>query len=166
MDTPSSSLPESPVASVPATVPSSTGLTPDQVQFIDKFSLGGLLIPQIHLFATHLIKDGFLLMVPFYNIYVWLRGAFRGRRRSWETGEWKDFASFERRQRLMDKAALIILAVIIGYFIVLFLFIVSLSALFSTVDDESRYEGYESYEMGSPNTSFDAMDIPSDAVSQ
>lgn len=102
----------------PITSTSSTdtqALTPEQQAFVRQWSLGALLIPQIYFFAVNSVRDGFLLFIPFYNVYVWLRGAVHGRQRSWDTGEWKSFASFEKRQRLMDKAGLIIFAVIIAY---------------------------------------------------
>lgn len=126
-----------------------TSLTAEQQAFINKFSLGGFFIPQIHFFATNLIRDGFLLLVPFYNIYVWLRGAFKGRSRSWETGEWKSFESFQRRQKTMDKAALIILAVVIAYFVVVFLFVMAVGSMMSAgsrmerMQDDKQYQNME-----------------------
>ncbi len=86
--------------SVPATT-----LTAEQEKFIGKVSWGSLIFGPVFFFATHLIKYGFLMFVPFVNIYIYVKGFFRARRLSWATGEWKDFAQYEKRHKLMDKIA-------------------------------------------------------------
>ena len=124
-------------------------LTAEQLAFVNKFSIGALLFPQGYFFAVNSIRDGFLLFVPVYNIYVWLRGAFKGRRRSWETGEWKSFASYERRQKTMDKAGIIVLVAIIALYALMFVLFAG-AAMFistSTVEQGSRdYRADQSYD--------------------
>ncbi|MEN9649790.1 MAG: hypothetical protein RL094_757 [Candidatus Parcubacteria bacterium] len=109
-----------PVAPTPAPSPAATqvptssptpALTPEQAAFVKRFSWAAIFFQPIYFFATHLIVPGILMCIPFVNIYFYFKGVFRGRKMSWETGEWKDFAQFEKRQRLLDKIALIFVGI-------------------------------------------------------
>lgn len=98
-------VPESVPTQTPVTPSAGQSLTAEQQAFINHFSWGAIFFTPIYYFATHLIKYGFLMLIPFYNIYLYFKGIFKARKLSWETNEWKDFAQFEKRQRLMDKIA-------------------------------------------------------------
>lgn len=71
---------------------------------MNKWSFGAFAFGAIYYFANGLIKEGFLTMfIPFYNIYLYFKGIFRGRRMSWGKGGWQDFESYQKRQKLLDK---------------------------------------------------------------
>jgi len=94
-------------------------LTPEQQSFVNKFSWRALFLNAIYCFCMGLIVEGFLFFIPFYNVYMLFNIDIHGRRLSWEKGEWRDFATYEKRQKLMVKIAKIFL-VIYAVFLVLY----------------------------------------------
>ncbi len=98
-------------------------LAPDQQAFINKWSFGAFIMSPIYFFASGLILEGLLVIfVPFYNIYLYFKGIFRGRRMSWAKGNWKDFETFKKRQKFLDRLGIIFLCLeflLIGGIIVL-----------------------------------------------
>jgi len=90
---------------------SQSQLTEDQLKFVSKLSWSALAFGPIYFFANGLIVEGFLFLVPFYNIYLWIKGFIQGRKMSWQKGEWKSFDSYRRRQRLLGKIAVAYVAI-------------------------------------------------------
>lgn len=82
-------------------------LTSEQETFLNHISWGLLFLGWLHLLGSNLTKRALLMFIPIYGIYIYITGIFRARRMSWETGLWKDFASFEKQQRLLDKIGII-----------------------------------------------------------
>lgn len=95
--TPPNPVPPPPPAK---TVPSM--VTPDQQSFIHRPSFGAFSLGLIYFLASGLMKEALLMLVPFFNIYLWFKGIFRGRRMSWQKGEWRDFDTFKKRQKTLD----------------------------------------------------------------
>ncbi len=125
---PNQSVQTNNIATQPQTMPSSQMLTPEQNDFINHFSWGAIFFQPWHYFATNLILYGFLIMfIPVYNIYLYFKGIFSARKMSWETGEWKDFEQFKKRQKLMDKIG------IIFFIFILVIFTASFSVLGVTI---------------------------------
>jgi hypothetical protein len=95
-------------------------LSPEQQQFVSKWSLSALVLGPIYFWANGLIVEGFLYFVPFYNIYLIFKGLVRGRKMAWEKGEWIDFAHYEKRQRILGKVSLVYFIAIILFFVATF----------------------------------------------
>jgi len=86
-------------------------LTPEQEAFTKKWSWGAFAMPNIYFFVSGLMKEGIYSLIPFLNIYIWVKGIFRGRRMSWERGEWKNWDVYVKRQKIVDKIGIVVLAV-------------------------------------------------------
>ena len=82
-------------------------ITPEQAQYLQKFSVGALTLGIFYAFGSSLVKEGFLMLIPFYNIYLWIKLMFRGRRLSFERGSWPSFEAFKQRQRLLDRVGVV-----------------------------------------------------------
>ncbi len=70
-------------------------------------------MPTIYFFVSGLFKEALFTFVPFLNIYIWIKGFVRGRRMSWEKGEWKSFEVYQKRQRIMDWVGIIFLGFVL-----------------------------------------------------
>lgn len=86
-------------------------LTPEQEAFTKKWSWGALFMPGIYFFASGLMREGIYSLIPFLNIYFWIKGFFRGRKMSWEGGEWKNWDIYEKRQRILDTIGIVVMVV-------------------------------------------------------
>ncbi|HTY39869.1 MAG TPA: hypothetical protein VMC43_02160 [Candidatus Paceibacterota bacterium] len=106
------------------------GLTSEQSAFITRWSWGGFLLYCFYFLGNGLYGAALLYFlgqaVPLLDLYLWFRAGSRGRKIAWEKKIWKDFASYERRQRLLDKIgfvfATLVLILVIGGTTALFLF--------------------------------------------
>ena len=78
----------------------------EQEKFVRRWSFGALLQP-VYFFGSRMTREGFLSFVPFYNIYQGIKGIFRGRTMVWESGKWKDFELYKKRQKLLDRLAIV-----------------------------------------------------------
>jgi hypothetical protein len=87
------------------------GLTPDQINYINRLSWGAFFCTFIWALGNKLYLWAFGCFVPFWNVYVWLNLFVDGRRMAWEKNKWISFKQFTRRQ--------IIMAVVIAIFIIL-----------------------------------------------
>lgn len=92
------------------TVPPRPSLSPDQDRYVHKASFGAFALGMIYCFANGLIKEGFLMFIPFYNIYLYVKMIFRGRRLGWERGYWPSFEAFKHRQKILDRIGIIFFA--------------------------------------------------------
>lgn len=70
-------------------------MTPEQEQFLGKFSIGALTLGMFYAFGSLLLKEGFLMLIPIYNIYLWIKLMFSGRRLSFERGSWLSFEAYQ-----------------------------------------------------------------------
>jgi hypothetical protein len=111
------------MAPVPAPAPANASLSPEQQKFVNKWSFGAFSLSFIYFFASGLIKQGLLLLIPFYNIYVYFKGIVKGRKMSWEKGEWKDFDTFQRRQKLLDRIGLVMIIFMVVFFTAISFFV-------------------------------------------
>lgn len=84
--------------------PSQIPLNSEQEAFVKRWSAGALL-GLIYFFASRLIEQGLLMLVPVYNIYLAFKGIFRGRRMVWASGKWSNFDEYKRRQQFLDRLA-------------------------------------------------------------
>lgn len=70
-------------------------------------------MPFVWYLANGFIGRAFLLFIPFYNLYLWIKGSLHGRQMSWERGDWKSFATYKRRQVLIDRFAVWFVIVVV-----------------------------------------------------
>ena len=140
-------VPVAPVAPAPAAPASELpSLTPEQTAFINRASFGAFGTGMLYFFAAGMPGQGFAFFIPFYNIFVWIRGIVKGRRMSWERGEWKNFEVYHKRQKYMDKAAVVLVIVFAAYF-ALMIFVVAGSFSLSASRDranDAEVQGYVS----------------------
>jgi len=86
-------------------------LTPDQINYIRKWSWGAFFGQLFWPLGNKLYFWSLAVFIPFFNIYAWFKLSISGRKMAWEKGGWKNFEQFKKRQKIM--------ALIIGVFIIL-----------------------------------------------
>lgn len=89
----------------------SKNLTPEQTAFIGRGSFGAFSLGIFYFLACGLMMDALLSLIPFVNLYIWIRGIISGRKMSWEKASWTDFATYQKRQKLLDKIGIVVLIV-------------------------------------------------------
>lgn len=101
-----------PVGAVPTPpAQASKSLTPEQAAFVKRGSFGAFSLGIIYFLASGLMIDALLTLVPFVNLYIWIRGIISGRKMSWEKATWTDFTTYQKRQKLLDKIGIVVLIV-------------------------------------------------------
>ncbi len=121
-----------PAGTVPTPpAPAAKTVTPEQAAFIGRGSFGAFSLGLIYFLASGLMIDALLSLVPIVNLYIWIRGIIRGRKMSWEKGQWADFTTYQNRQKLLDKIGIVVL--IISFAFGLVMGIVSALAVQSTL---------------------------------
>lgn len=103
---------------------STTASVEDQQAFINRWSWGGFGLGWLYFMASRMYKTGFLyllgLFIPILNIYLSIKSGFRGRKMTWESGKWADFGAYQKRQKLLDTIAIILIVISIitsaGYY--------------------------------------------------
>jgi uncharacterized protein YpmB len=117
-------------------VPAPQNINNDQEKFINRWSFGAFSLSIIYFFASGLIKQGLFMFIPFYNIYIWIKGIVKGRKMSWEKGEWKDFETFKKRQKMLDRIGIVLVIIFVVFFaLILFFVSSSLSAPTKTANN-------------------------------
>lgn len=106
-----------PVNGQEALIAQSASLSTEQQAFVSAKSLGAALLNTVYFFAARLPREGFRTFIPIYNLYVWYQGIVRGRRMSWDQGNWESFAIFAKRQKLLDKIGIIAAAAFVVLFV-------------------------------------------------
>jgi len=103
MDQPQQSQPmqQPSVALDPTMAHKYQNLTPEQIKFIRGGSLSAFFGGLIWALGNKLWLWVLLGLIPFVNIYVWLKLTFHGRRMSWEKGDWQSFEQFKNRQKVV-----------------------------------------------------------------
>jgi len=90
----------------------------DEIKFIKRWSWGGFVLGWIYFLASRLVKRGAghflsLLLPPVYFALLIIAGA-NGRKRVWESGKWVNFESYRKRQKVLDKIGIILIALTIS----------------------------------------------------
>lgn len=88
-----------------------------QDAFINKWSWGGFLLYVFYFIGCRMYKKALLyflgVIVPIFNIWLWIKSGLKGRKMVWESGKWQDFESYRKRQKLLDKIGWLLLLVVI-----------------------------------------------------
>jgi hypothetical protein len=87
-------------------------LTPEQINFIHKWSWGAFFGGAIWPLGNKLFIWALLSLIPLVNIYVWIKLAIEGRRMAWEQSGWDDFDHFRYRQKVVAVIIVIIVLLI------------------------------------------------------
>lgn len=87
-------------------------LTQEQVNFINNWSLGGML-GWIYLWGSKMDKDALKVFIPIYGSISTSRLVDSGRRIVWDSHVWSDFDTYKRRQLLLDRLS--VLAFIVAW---------------------------------------------------
>ena len=86
-------------------------LSQEQAEFINKWSWGCFLSSIIWCIGSKLYWYALLFLIPVVNIAVWIFLSIKGRKTSWIKGKWENFEKFEKRQKLLDVIAVILLGI-------------------------------------------------------
>ena len=76
-------------------------LAQDQINYINKFSWGAFFGSLVWALGNKLYLWALGFLVPFWNIYVWIKLSIDGRKMAWEQGKWTGFEQFKKRQLIM-----------------------------------------------------------------
>ena len=88
-----------------------TQLTSEQEKFISDFSIGAFLGIWWAL-SSRIYGKALLYLIPLFNIFIWATGLWQGRRIVWNSGKWNNFDLYCKRQKLLDRIAIIILSIL------------------------------------------------------
>ena len=99
-------------------------LTQEQSDYINKATIAGVLGP-LYAIAAGLYKEFWMFLIPFYNIYLFIKLIIKGRKMAWEKSN-KDYEYFTYHQKNLSKIAKILLGIFFGFFLFEFLFVFSL----------------------------------------
>ncbi len=103
-------------------------LTSDQEKFIKSNSIGAGVFGVWFFIANGLTREGLKQFIPVYGGFQRLKAVNWGRKIVWESRPWQSFTEFQKRQKLLDTAGLVIIFTLIllitGMVIYGFLFIV------------------------------------------
>ncbi|MDD5566784.1 MAG: hypothetical protein PHH01_01170 [Patescibacteria group bacterium] len=113
---------------------------PEEQKFINRPSFGAFSLGWIYFLATGLVKDGLLMFVPVYNVYIWIRGIINGRKMSWAKGEWRDFATFKKRQKLLDRIGLVFLVIWLALMVIIFVTVFAATRTQVKVGDQFMHD--------------------------
>lgn len=97
------SLKKEQTQSIPATVQGEKykSLNTEQTKFINSLSWGAFFGAFIWALGNGLYLWALGFLVPFWNIYVWIKLLISGRKLAWENKEWKSFEQFKKRQMII-----------------------------------------------------------------
>lgn len=76
-------------------------LTPEQITFINKWSWGAFFSFPVWVLGNGLYIWILASIVPFFNIYAWIKLSANGRKMAWEEHTWINFDQFKQRQKTM-----------------------------------------------------------------
>jgi hypothetical protein len=76
-------------------------LNGEQAVFVSRVSWGAFFNPLVWGLGNKVYLWAVLSLIPFFNIYVWIKLTLYGRQMAWERGRWKDFEQFKKRQKIM-----------------------------------------------------------------
>ncbi len=96
-------------------------LSQEQVDFINRWSLGGML-GWMYLWGSRLNKEALKVFIPIYGSISSSRLVESGRRIVWDSHIWSDFETYKKRQLLLDRIsvfAFLIIWVLVIIFIVI-----------------------------------------------
>ncbi|MEK7105721.1 MAG: hypothetical protein AAB865_03495 [Patescibacteria group bacterium] len=90
--------------------PAYAHLTDEQLHLVTGASLGAFLNPFVWAMGNHLYWWAAGMLVPFWNLYVWVRLVVEGRRMSFEKG-WSNFEFFKKSQKTILQVIVILIVV-------------------------------------------------------
>lgn len=82
-------------------------LSPEQQKYVNSWSFGAFGLGIFYCLANGLLFDAFLMLVPIVNIINFFRMIIKGRQLAWEKSAWLSFEHYQKRQRLLDRLAVI-----------------------------------------------------------
>ncbi|MFA6426932.1 MAG: hypothetical protein WCW16_00590 [Candidatus Magasanikbacteria bacterium] len=94
-------------------------LTPEQIRYIHQWSWGAFFGRWIWSLGNKLYMWTLGFLVPFFNLYVWIKLSIDGRKMAWEQKEWDSFEQFKKRQTII--VWILISLIIAGLFVSLVL---------------------------------------------
>lgn len=98
------------------------GLTEEQIEYIESWSwgafFGGLIWPVFSRVGLWWIIGW---LVPFLNIYVWIKLSLHGKKISWQKWNWGSFEKFQKRQQLLGTIIAIFIGVSIAIQLIIFI---------------------------------------------
>jgi hypothetical protein len=120
-------------------------LTQDQIDFINKPTIAGVLGPWCAL-ASGLYREFWLFFIPFYNIYLFFKLIINGRKMAWEKNP-KDYDNFYSHQKSLSKVAKILLGVFGILFLIniIIMMVVTLNETGSTFGKETATNFSQSF---------------------
>lgn len=96
-----------------AALPAYAGLTPEQIQYISRWSWGAFLAGVIWPLGNRMWLWAVLTLVPVVNLYAWIKLSISGRQMAWEKGGWQNFEQFKKRQTIVAWVAVAVSIMII-----------------------------------------------------
>ncbi len=99
-------------------------LTSEQIEFINKPTIAGLLGP-FYAIANGMYKQFWFCFIPFYNIYLIFKLIVKGRRMAWRKSD-KTYDAFYIQQKKLAKIAKILFGIMAGIFVIQLILLSSL----------------------------------------
>ncbi len=85
------------------------GLAIEQIAYTQGWSWGACWGSLVWALGNKLYWWALGMLVPIWNIYVWIKLSVDGRKLAWEKGGWQGFEQFKNRQKIMAWVILIII---------------------------------------------------------
>lgn len=115
-------------------------LTDEDRSYLKKWSWGALFLGFWWTLFSRIKVYSLLFLIPFANLFFFFFFGKKGRRFSWEKGNWKSFEEFQKRQKKLDKIGkiFIILYVIVAVGILSTLLLLQLGTARAKARDAKR----------------------------
>ncbi|MDG1950534.1 MAG: hypothetical protein P8J32_07015, partial [bacterium] len=89
------------------------GLTSEQQDYIKGFSPAALINPFIWAIMNGQAAFAAFMFVPFFNFFIWLVLAFKGRHIAWAAGKKRDYEAFQTKQRTSLLAGVVLTGILL-----------------------------------------------------
>jgi len=89
--------------------PKYKNLTDAEIAYVQGWSWPAFLSPTVWALASKMYLWAFLSLIPFVNLYVWIKLSVDGRAMTWEQKEWQNFTQFRARQKIVIWIILVII---------------------------------------------------------
>ena len=139
------------------------GLSHEQVEYIAKWSWSAFFMHWIWTLCNRGVRFWTLgFFAPLVQQYLWIKIAMHGRRMTWESGKWKSFKEFRKRQRILAWTAwaLAVISIVLASILLSFLPKLFLNAV---VQDQSAFDAFASrsamFEPASRSTDVKTSDV-------